>query len=295
MQLAGAGDDQSAWEMLQEKTADIVVTARERGQGLGDKIDRFFDTNIFGHNPHNRSRKSDDIVMTFSQAGSSRARAEMANAQLGITLWNDFKSGWNTPVPGTRRYIPSEMELARPEYAMPNEMGYLSNEPMTRGEVALGLAEVGSVLIPALKGARVLGVAERGAIVGTEAFGPASFTTKSGEAYFWSGLGRGGAETAAGVARNGGGTTLEMFIESRGIQMPVWDAANPSSVKAWQDVSRVYASSASGEVRAVLGSNLRPGNIWETIELPALRANPNVSRVVTVNPATRAEATLWGR
>jgi hypothetical protein len=131
--------------------------------------------------------------------------------------------------------------------------------------------------------------AERGLI------GPPSFTTRSGEAYFWSGLGRGGAETAAGVARRGGGTTLEMFIESRGINMPVWDAANPASIKAWQDVSRVYASSASGEVRAVVGSNLRHGNIWQSVELPALQRNPNVSRVIQVNPTTGAESVLWGR
>lgn len=86
-----------------------------------------------------------------------------------------------------------------------------------------------------------------------------------------------------------------MFIESRGINMPVWDAANPASLRAWQDVSRVYASSASGEVRAVVGSNLRPGNIWQSVELPALQRNPNVSGVIQVNPKTGAESVLWGR
>lgn len=128
-----------------------------------------------------------------------------------------------------------------------------------------------------------------------EVFGPPSFSPGAGKSYFWSGLGPGGANTAGGVARSGGGTTLEMFIESRGIQMPVWDAANPASIKAWNDVSRVYAGGASGEVRAVLGNNLRPGNTWQTVELPALQANPNVTRIITVNPTIKAETVFWSR
>lgn len=75
--------------------------------------------------------------------------------------------------------------------------------------------------------------------------------------------------------------------------MPVWDAANPASIKAWQDLSRVYASIASGEVRAVVGSNLRPGNVWQTVELPALQSNPNVTRIIQGNPTTGAETVIW--
>lgn len=128
-----------------------------------------------------------------------------------------------------------------------------------------------------------------------ETLGPPSLMTNSGEAYFWSGLGRGGATTAAGAARTGGGTTLEMLLESRGIQMPAWDAANPASVAAWQDVSAQFARGASGEVRAVLGDSLRPGNIWQTVEMPALQANPNVTTIIRVNPSSGAETVIWTR
>lgn len=161
------------------------------------------------------------------------------------------------------------------------------------GEVITGVPL--TVPVATGTGVAVLGAVERGAVRAGEVFRPPSFSAGPGKSYFWSGLGPGGAGTAAGVARSGGGTTLEMFIESRGIKMPVWDAANPASIKAWQDVSRVYASSASGEVRAVLGNNMRPGNIWQSVELPALKANPNVTRVITVNPTTKAETVLWSR
>jgi hypothetical protein len=39
-------------------------------------------------------------------------------------------------------------------------------------------------------------------------------------------------------------------------------------------------------VRAVVGKDLRPGNIWETKELPALMRNPKVTSIVTIDPAS---------
>ena len=36
----------------------------------------------------------------------------------------------------------------------------------------------------------------------------------------------------------------------------------------------MFTQQVSGEIRAVVGSELRPGNIWENIELPRLKANP---------------------
>ena len=119
--------------------------------------------------------------------------------------------------------------------------------------------------------------------------------TRRSEAYFWSGLGPGGYTVAAGVASGKGGTTLEMLIDSRKVALPTWDAANPASVKAWQDVSSAYAESASGTVRAVVGPNLRPGNIWETFELPALKQNPKVDKIMTVDPSTGKEKLVWSR
>ena len=71
--------------------------------------------------------------------------------------------------------------------------------------------------------------------------------------------------------------------------MPEWDFNTPSSVTAWEEASNVYAEQVSGEIRAVVGSELRPGNIWENIELPRLKANPNVTKTTTIDPKTGVE------
>jgi hypothetical protein len=120
-------------------------------------------------------------------------------------------------------------------------------------------------------------------------------STEPGKAFFWSGLGRSGANAAAESAKQGGGTTLEMLLESRGIKMPVWDASNPTSVAAWKDASASFAQGASGDVRVVLGGNVSPTSIWQTTELPALRSNPNVTSIISVDASTGAETTIFSR
>lgn len=57
----------------------------------------------------------------------------------------------------------------------------------------------------------------------------------------------------------------------------------------------VYAEQVSGEIRAVVGSELRPGNIWENIELPRLKANPNVTKITTIDPKTGVEKIIFER
>jgi len=136
---------------------------------------------------------------------------------------------------------------------------------------------------------------ENAASLTAKPLGPPSLMTSPNQAYFWSGLGRNGASTAATIANRAGGTTLETMIESSGLQMPVWDAANPASVAAWRSASAVFAQGASGEVRVILGNSLRPGNIWETVEMPALEANQNVTSVIQVNPSTGEETVLFHR
>jgi hypothetical protein len=125
----------------------------------------------------------------------------------------------------------------------------------------------------------------------------AKFATNPGEAVFWSGrtAGVGGADVAGDIAASQGGTTLEQLAKARGIDLPVWDAGNPASVQAWQDASRAFAGNAQGTVRAVIGDSLRPGNVWETVELPALKANPNVTQIIRVNPATGAQTVIFTR
>jgi len=121
--------------------------------------------------------------------------------------------------------------------------------------------------------------------------------TNPNEAFFWSGRtgGVGGEAVARQIAVSQSGTTLEALIENRGIEMPKWDATNPDVVQAWQDISADYANGAAGTVRAVIGESLRPGNIWETSELPALMSNPNVTRIITIDPATKAETVIFMR
>ncbi|MCL2321075.1 MAG: hypothetical protein FWC47_03090 [Oscillospiraceae bacterium] len=39
--------------------------------------------------------------------------------------------------------------------------------------------------------------------------------------------------------------------------MHTWDANNPVAIKAWEDVSAIYANQISGEVRAVIENFLK--------------------------------------
>lgn len=82
-------------------------------------------------------------------------------------------------------------------------------------------------------------------------------------------------------------------MERRGIDMPEWDPDNAEVVDTWSRASAVYADGASGEVRAVIGDELRPGNVWETAELPALIDNPNVTQITRIDPVTGQEVVIW--
>lgn len=121
--------------------------------------------------------------------------------------------------------------------------------------------------------------------------------TNPNEAFFWSGRtnGVGGEAVARQIAESQSGTTLEALIEKRGVQMPQWDATNPNVVQAWKDISADYAAGSSGTVRAVIGQSLRPGNVWEASELPALKANPNVTQIITIDPVTKVETVIFKR
>ena len=121
--------------------------------------------------------------------------------------------------------------------------------------------------------------------------------TKPNTAFFWSGKtdGVGGAETAARIAKKRGGVTLESIIEEKNIIMPEWDFQNPSTMQAWDLASEAYAEQVSGEVHAVIGSKLRKGNIWENVELPRLKENLNVTKIITIDPKTGIEKIVFER
>ena len=121
--------------------------------------------------------------------------------------------------------------------------------------------------------------------------------TEPNTAFFWSGNtnGIGGKDRAFEIAKSKGGTTLEGIIAEQAIDMPEWDFDVPDSILAWESASMEYAKQVSGDVYAIIGKNLRPGNVWEKIELPNLIANPNVSRIIIVDPDTLAETIIFTR
>ena len=124
--------------------------------------------------------------------------------------------------------------------------------------------------------------------------------TKPDTAFFWSGRSSnaagnkvGGAERTAEIARENKRTTLETLIEERKIEMPNWDPNNPAAIKQWEDISAEYAAGVSGDVSAVIGNELRSGNIWMTKELPALLKNQNVRKITTIDPATGVKTVIF--
>lgn len=119
--------------------------------------------------------------------------------------------------------------------------------------------------------------------------------TKFDTAFFWSGRtdGIGGMDVAIDVAKSRGGVTLESTIDDANVIMPEWDFNKPSSIDAWEEASNIYAEQVSGKIRAVVGNELRPGNIWENIELPRLKANPIVTQITTIDPKTGIETIIF--
>ncbi|WBX98254.1 hypothetical protein [Chryseobacterium gambrini] len=121
--------------------------------------------------------------------------------------------------------------------------------------------------------------------------------TNPNDAFFWSGRtkGIGGQDIALEIAESKGGTTLEGLIDKNKIKMPSWDPDDLNAIKAWEDVSDAYADQVSGEVRAVVGKDLRPGNIWENIELPRLKSKMDVTKITIIDPVTREETVIFER
>ena len=84
------------------------------------------------------------------------------------------------------------------------------------------------------------------------------------------------------------------MLEKNNIAMPVWDGS-PQCTKVWGDVSAAYAKQVTGKVRAVVGTLLRKGNIWENVELPRLKNNIKVTNITLVAPETEKLMTIFNR
>jgi uncharacterized protein YukE len=128
-------------------------------------------------------------------------------------------------------------------------------------------------------------------------------STDPNSAYYWSGrnaegigVGPDDSGIAELIAHGSGGTTLEMTLAERGVDpLPVWNRHDPVSVQFWEDASAAYAENARGEVTAIVGSSLRPGNVWQTVEIPRLMENPDVTRIVQIDPDTGQSTTIFER
>jgi RHS repeat-associated protein len=121
--------------------------------------------------------------------------------------------------------------------------------------------------------------------------------TEPGTAFFWSGRtnGVGGMDVAADIAGARGGTTLEMLLKEQSVTMPTWDSNNPTVVNEWGQMSKEYAEQASGNVRGVIGQDLRPGNVWEGYEKDALISNPNVTSIEKIDPESQSVSEIFRR
>jgi hypothetical protein len=122
-------------------------------------------------------------------------------------------------------------------------------------------------------------------------------TTEADEAFFWSGRtkGIGGERIAREIAEANKGVTVEKLIKQRGLKMPEWNPNQPSTIQAWESLSREYARNASGTVRAVIGESSRSGSMWKDVELPELMKNPKVEKIIAIDPLTRTERVIFTR
>jgi murein DD-endopeptidase MepM/ murein hydrolase activator NlpD len=125
------------------------------------------------------------------------------------------------------------------------------------------------------------------------------FKTNPNTAYFWSGLGSKGKYIAESIARQNNGTTLEMLMETHkdklieagfeydeSLDRFVFGEENAGD---WRLISKAYADHASGDVRTVLGEQVREGSVWNQRELPALKENSDVNSIILVDPQTGSD------
>jgi hypothetical protein len=45
----------------------------------------------------------------------------------------------------------------------------------------------------------------------------------------------------------------------------------------------------------VLGADVKAGSVWNTVEFPALKVNPNVTKIIQVDPVSLKELIIFSR
>jgi len=101
--------------------------------------------------------------------------------------------------------------------------------------------------------------------------------TAADDAAFWSG--RAGVNRSAAEAS--GLTTLERTSAGRALDAQDLFSKLPydEAIVPWENLSRQFASEASGTVRAWTGG-ASPTSVWSKIEKPTLMLNPNVNKII---------------
>ena len=102
-------------------------------------------------------------------------------------------------------------------------------------------------------------------------------------------------EVAKEFAENNDGVTLGMLLEKDGSVLEEWNARDFDGLSQWEDASRAYAEQASGSVRVIAKKPLRKDSIFNMIELPTLKENPNVTSVTMINADTGEEEVIFRR
>lgn len=98
-------------------------------------------------------------------------------------------------------------------------------------------------------------------------------------------LGRGNHTLAESFAAANGKTTLEMtaggsWLDSQNLFDRASGLSKDQAVAIWSTLSQRYAESASGTAVGFV-DGARPSSIFNTVEYPALQANPNITNVIT--------------
>ena len=78
-------------------------------------------------------------------------------------------------------------------------------------------------------------------------------------------------------------------------EAPDWNDMEDDPSCVWEEVSRVYARNAKGNVRVLVRPPLRDGNIFENVELPELKKNPNVRKITVIDMSTGEEKEIYRR
>lgn len=91
------------------------------------------------------------------------------------------------------------------------------------------------------------------------------------------------------------GVTMGTLLANAAQSMPEWEFSDADTIHSWEGASKVYAQQASGIVRVVAKYPLRQGNIFETVELPTLKSNPKVTKIIMIDPDTNKKTELFRR